>query len=133
MSMKENVYDREYDNFEENSGDQGTDRRVNVKNTSADPIPVTTTGATVPKIIEVTAVNSLTEYFAQLSNGTRSFSLKVEGNSRYEVYFSSGAIVTWKMGKYSIFHEEGLQLSNDFKIYFKTEKANIKVKILEWT
>jgi hypothetical protein len=38
MAISKNIDDREHDKFEENSGDGGTDVRVNVKNISTTPI-----------------------------------------------------------------------------------------------
>ncbi len=40
MAISKNIDDREYDKFEENSDDGGTDVRVNIQNPLSEPIPV---------------------------------------------------------------------------------------------
>lgn len=87
------------------------------------------TGATV---YNVTVSLANTEQSITLSNNTKSFLIKVRGNSSLKLAFNSGEsstnYITISPG--ANYYAEGLNFSGD--LFFQTTKPSQVIEILEW-
>lgn len=114
------------------------------------PVPVKITEATVelnadidasslypnaPTIANVSVLTASTEYSYALPANTRLFSVKVRGNSKLQLAFTSGQsgtnFITVEMGNRYV--QNDVILTSGLTLYFQTSVAAQTVEILSWT
>jgi len=135
MTLPRNRAQRDNEAFEENSGDQGVDRRVVVKNTAGDPANVSFTPSPSAITIYNKAVPSAdTEVSQSINSNTRQLIIRARGNTVIKFSFvateSGTKFTTIPVG--SSLSLDNINLSSA-TIYLQTSKASQIVEILEIT
>lgn len=128
-----NIRDRQHGSFEQDSVDEGINRRVQIKNSVSDPVPVTSDPSTTPTIYNVSAPTANTEVSQALNANVKQIMIRVRGNARAKIafvatesatnYFSLPAGATLTLDK----------LSASVTLYMQTDKNTQVIEVLEWT
>lgn len=133
MTLLKHIRDREYDKFEENSFDQGTDVRVSVKDSTIVSVefPPNQSGVTIANVSA--PVSTTTEYNYVIPTNSRVIYFKPRKDAVVRFSFISGQSIT---GPYisvpsgQAFVIDDMRSLTDLTLYFNTDKANNVLEIL---
>lgn len=88
----------------------------------------------IPKITNL-SINDTDEHSHTFQDNVKAFSIRCRSASRMNISYIQNQTNTKFLtnGLGGVYREENIKPTNGFKIYFRLEKANRIVEILEWT
>lgn len=87
-----------------------------------------------PTLLIIPYLAANTEIEITIPTNVKEFKIKVDGSAKIQYSFTQGQSGTsfWEVGRFGIYRESGLNLSQDLKIYARADKGNRNFKIQYW-